>query len=180
MDTVAPATAAANVRRMIRHPWQEGWDIALDVVADALGVDDEDLKALVAAYDEAVRTSTEDGGETYPAWHYPSLTADERFQWRDIARRVGQALGLSAAIPAKRKPGGWLYKCFDDQGRLSYVGVGRNPEGRWKAHREAWGEQAIAHCVKVREYADYATLRAAETALIAELLPPLNHNEVDR
>ena len=155
-----------------------GWLQALDGISDALGLDDftDALAQLEHLYHRACPDESED-----------EIDPDESYRVALMDRHFREQLGLVLSVirhrhdPNPRQPdvAVWLYHCYDADHRLVYVGIGRNPEGRWKAHRKRWGEDVIARCVKIRLYPDLKSATVAETALISELCPPLNHRQVD-
>lgn len=70
-----------------------------------------------------------------------------------------------------------LYRLFDLEGRLLYVGVAFDPEGRWKGHAydKEWWEQVVEKRVVWHETRLDAL--AAELAAIRDELPKYNVRE---
>jgi hypothetical protein len=70
-----------------------------------------------------------------------------------------------------------LYRFFDAEGRLLYVGVAYNPEERWKGHayEKAWWEEVAEKRVVWHETRIDAL--AAELAAIRDELPKYNIRE---
>ncbi|MDQ0758737.1 GntR family transcriptional regulator [Streptomyces canus] len=75
-----------------------------------------------------------------------------------------------------------LYRHFDANGDLLYIGISKDPEGRWMAHRgnrEPWIHQAVR---RIDEwYNSRPEALAAETKAIRAERPPFNgtHNHDD-
>ncbi len=63
-----------------------------------------------------------------------------------------------------------LYRMFDKQERLLYIGISKNPDGRWKAHRdnrEPWVGQVASRTVEWHDSRALA-LKAEAEAISAE------------
>lgn len=68
----------------------------------------------------------------------------------------------------------WTYTCWDDTGRVIYVGATRNLSGRLTDHgRISWWAPQVAK-VKAKVYPTYTDALTAEKALIREHLPRWN------
>ena len=66
----------------------------------------------------------------------------------------------------------WLYRLYDDGGRLLYIGITRNLEARLRSHRRRLGDLLAHHTVE--QYPDRATALQAEARAIEEEYPAFN------
>lgn len=68
----------------------------------------------------------------------------------------------------------WVYRCFDESGRLIYVGFTATPSGRIAAHEsQSWWASQIAR-IEWSDYPTRADARAAEKEAIATENPRWN------
>ncbi len=131
-----------------------------------------------SVYERSLRAAMEwlEGhGEPFPDGSYS--TAHNVFLW--VAEKAFlEALeeyraehGL-AIEPIPEATGFWLYRLWDERGRLLYVGVTRHPTKRLAAHRRKWGEVIAA--VTWEERADVRDMLDAEATAIENECPALN------
>ena len=100
------------------------------------------------------------------------LPAMTRREVRGILR------GLGVLGPAGAKKTHTLYRFFDDDGALLYIGVTNSPPNRFRAHRadkEWWG---MVKTVKMEQFPSRSALMAGEAAAIKAERPRYNivHN----
>jgi predicted GIY-YIG superfamily endonuclease len=78
---------------------------------------------------------------------------------------------VSPAAPKGQPERTALYRLFDANGTLLYLGISRNPENRWKLHsdRQTWWHHVAEKTVEW--YPSRTEAEAAEARLTAEELP---------
>jgi hypothetical protein len=80
-------------------------------------------------------------------------------------------------IPIEERPTA-LYRCYDADGAVLYVGIGVDPDARVRAHRrKAWG--GLIASADHTWYRDRRAARAAELAEIDAEKPPYSKREKD-
>lgn len=74
-----------------------------------------------------------------------------------------------------------LYRCFDVNDDLLYIGISKNPKARWEQHRKtsAWWGRVVTRTVEWFDSREDAA-RAERTAIRTEGPQHNNHHKVER
>lgn len=96
-------------------------------------------------------------------------------EWEDAHQSAQKA--QAARPPKPPTKGCFLYRLWDDDGRLIYVGVSRSLRARLAVHRRTW-DTSVWTTATWEEQPDVATMFAAERLAIADEAPALNIKEV--
>lgn len=108
--------------------------------------------------------------------HVESLIAYESIPSYDETKDTGPVVLSVNTEPVVDMFTYYLYRLFDSNDRLLYVGITRNLKGRISAHKRNWGD--IIARIEYVEYGNHAACLAAETNEIAEKCPPFNSKDV--
>lgn len=99
------------------------------------------------------------------AWYevsdYDEFIRTARGMWRAIAKERGDNVDPH-----------WLYRLFDENDRLLYVGITRNLEARLSAHERRFGD--LFDHYTAEEYLDRKSVLNAETQAIHSEFPAFN------